>query len=106
MYYIVNAYYYPYVDGTNDFVMVEAQSDRIICTFLNPQDDEKSCSIVYGHDCQHLNPETLMEQTLGGNSVTVPLLQHMEVYCYLVTATSGDISINIEGNFNDGKVTL
>ena len=58
---------------------------------------------MYGHDCQHLDSETLIGQTPEGNSVIVPLLQNMEAYCYLVTAISGDTSVNLMGNFHAGK---
>ena len=94
------------IGGTNNFVRVEAQSDRIICTFLNAQDGDKSCSIVYGRDCQQLDSETLTGRAQEGDSVIVPLLQNTEVYCYLVTAISGDTSVNIMGNFKTGKVIL
>ena len=94
---------YPhFLDGTNNFVSVEAQSNSIVCTFFNMQEGEKSCSIVYGPDCQHLDSEVLTGQIQGENSVTVPLLQNTEVYCYRVTAISGDTSINIIGQFSAG----
>jgi hypothetical protein len=70
---------------------VEAKSDYIVCTFLDIQDGEKSCSLVYGHDCQHLDSERLIGQAQEGNSVIVPLLQNTQLYCYHVTAISGGI---------------
>ena len=82
---------------------VKAQSDRIICTFLNARDGQQSCSVVYGHDCQHLDSERLIEQIQDGNSVTVPLLQNTQVYCFLVTAISGGTNVNVMGNFRAGK---
>jgi hypothetical protein len=82
---------------------VEAQSNHIVCTFLNiTQEGEKSCSLVYGHDCQHLDSERLIGQKQEGNSVTVPLLQNTQTYCYNVTAISGGTSINITGYFSAG----
>jgi hypothetical protein len=60
---------------------------------------------VYGDNCQHLDSaEALTVRTGGGNSVIVPLSQNLEVYCFIVTARSGDTSVNIEGNFHTGKV--
>ena len=58
---------------------------------------------MYGHDCQHLDSEILTGQIRGGESVIVPLLQNTEAYCYLVTAISGDTSVNLMGNFHAGK---
>ena len=66
------------------------------------QDEERSCSLVYGPDCLQLDSEVLIGQTQEGNTVTVPLLQNTEVYCYRVTAISGDTSINIIGHFSAG----
>lgn len=66
------------------------------------EEGEKSCSLVYGPDCQNLDSERLTGQTQEGNLVTVPLLQNTDVYCYHVTAISGDTSINITGHFSAG----
>ena len=81
---------------------MEAKSNYIICTFLNMQQSEKSCSIVYGNDCQHLDSERLIGQTQTENSVKVPLLQSTQVYCYHITAINGGTSVNVTGSFSAG----
>ena len=82
---------------------MEAQLSYVVCTFLNNvEDSEKSCSLVYGDDCQHLDSERLIGQSQEGNSVTVPLLQNTQEYCYVVTATSGGTSVNVTGSFSAG----
>lgn len=70
------------------------------------QEDEKSCSLVYGPDCQHLDSERLTGQTQGGNSVSVRLLKSTQVYCYHVTAVSGGTTVNITGHFSAGIIIL
>ena len=93
-----------YITGcTNEYVKViyDSTTSTIFCTFLNELDTtEKSCSIKYGLCNQELvNSTQGFSTTKTPNSVSLKLTDLSDgVYCYVVSASSDNIAINVKGS--------
>ena len=66
-------------------------------------DDEKKCiaNITYGTNCNQLLDVYIGMDT--SDSVTTPQLELMDdttEYCFIVTASSGTMTIAVKGNFH------
>ena len=94
-------------DGINNLVMVEFRSiDRsITCTFINQQPNTmKQCiaNIMYGSNCdQQLGVYTGMGT--GDKVRTLPIGRALGVdeYCFIVNATSRNITVLVQGNLQN-----
>ena len=92
------------VDGLNNLVNVNFDVDdrSIVCTFLNqPISEIKKCvaNITYGVNCDQLL-KTYSGIDTGNDVKTEPLdtVPGVAEYCFLVTATSNNITVKVEGN--------
>ena len=78
---------------------------QLQCTFLSEFTGSAHCTVQYGTDPTYMNllysaesPET----GTAGDSVSVVLRERLNsstVYCYTVSAVSGDVSVIVQGNF-------
>ena len=77
----------------------------IICSFRNqPTASLKNCSanITYGENCDRLL--SVYSAASTGNIITTPPLEtraDVTDYCYVVTATSSNVTVMVEGILTD-----
>ena len=88
-----------------------SQDDQsIVCSFFNqPTATLKNCSanITYGSNCDQLLG-VYSTETSGNTLRTPPLVTRADTteYCYVVTATSSNVTVMVEGIFTDIGIYL
>ena len=98
---------YAHAEGLNNLVTVNFDPNRrnIICTFLNqPYGIIKQCNanISYGKNCN-----SFLNTFIGMNAGDTVETEQLEVvpgvveYCFLVTATSNNVTVLVEGNLQN-----
>ena len=98
---------YIHAEGLNNLVSVDFNPIRrsIICTFLNQQRGVlKQCSanISYGENCNSfLNIFTGMDVGDTVETHQLEVVPGVVEYCFLVTATSNNITVLVEGNLQN-----
>lgn len=90
------------------FEQLEADSTRVVCTFLNEPESpsEKSCMIVY-RPCEQQN---MTFQVAGirnsSNTIVIDLPVNLELsnYCYMVRSSNGSFTVQVEGQSGETEL--
>jgi hypothetical protein len=87
-------------DGTYiNFVNVTHKTNRIICTFMNQQDNStKSCNATYAPCDGAQQPQIAYNDTSESRLVLNLMLSDQTEYCYTVNASNNTVSVIIEGS--------
>ena len=101
-----------FLDCSNNFVRVGADSSSytITCVFLTPSaDTKKSCNVTYGL-CQHKKTQNVgTSDPTDSDTITVQLELESsmlnQTLCYVVKASAGVVTIEVEGRFGECCVT-
>ena len=95
-----------HADGTYiNFVNVTHETNSIICTFVNRQDNgRKSCNVTYAPCDGAQQSKIAYKDTAESQLMLNVMLSDQMKYCYTMNASNNTVSVLIEGNI-EGAIT-